>query len=150
MVHPLRTPANGKLVISVTKKKVTCTSIFLPAVALLTGAGFGARQLAQALTGQVCGPRASRVLIGQEQFNIRPWCRLRTFHKMGTWVAQLVELPTLAQVMISQLVGSSPALGSALIAQSLEPASYSVSLSLCPPPPPGRRSLSLFLSPSQI
>ena len=60
-----------------------------------------------------------------------------------------VELPTLAQVMISQLVGSSPALGSVLIAQNLEPASDSVSLSLCTPPTPSL-SLSLFLSPSQI
>ena len=41
---------------------------------------------------------------------------------MGTWVAQSVERPTLARVMISQFVGSSPESGSVLTAQSLEPA----------------------------
>ena len=50
-------------------------------------------------------------------------------------VAQLVECPTSAQVMISQLVGSSPASGSVLMAQSLEPASDSVSPSLSLPLP---------------
>ena len=53
----------------------------------------------------------------------------------GAWVAQLVEPPTSAQVMISQSVGSSPALGSVLTAQSLEPALVSVSPSLSAPPP---------------
>ena len=52
----------------------------------------------------------------------------------GTWVAQSVERPTLAQVMISQLMSSSPASGSVLTAQSLEPASASVSPSLSAPP----------------
>ena len=51
----------------------------------------------------------------------------------GTWVAQSVKRPTSAQVMISQLVGSSPAWGSELTAQSLEPASHSVSPSLSAP-----------------
>ena len=51
----------------------------------------------------------------------------------GAWVAQLVDHPTLAQVMISSLVSSSPALDSVLTAQSLEPASDSVSPSLSPP-----------------
>ena len=55
----------------------------------------------------------------------------------GTWVAQSVERPTSAWVMISRLVSSSPASGSVLTAQSLEPALDSVSLSL---------SLSLSLS----
>ena len=45
----------------------------------------------------------------------------------GTWGAQSVKHPTLAQVTISELVSSSPALGSVLTAQSLEPASDSVS-----------------------
>ena len=45
----------------------------------------------------------------------------------GAWVAQSVERPTSAQVMISPLVSSSPASGSVLTAQSLEPASDSVS-----------------------
>ena len=48
----------------------------------------------------------------------------------GAWVAQSVERPTSAQVMISHSVGSSPALGSVLTAPSLEPASDSVSPSV--------------------
>ena len=52
------------------------------------------------------------------------------------WVAQSVKRPTSAQVMISQFVGSSPASGSVLTAQSLEPASDSVSPSLSVPPLP--------------
>ena len=52
----------------------------------------------------------------------------------GAWVAQWIEHPTSAQVMISQFVSSSPASGSVLTAQSLEPASDSVSPSLCPSP----------------
>ena len=53
----------------------------------------------------------------------------------GAWVAQSVEHPTSAQVMISQLVSSSPASGSVLTLQSLEPASDSVSPCLSAPPP---------------
>ena len=45
-------------------------------------------------------------------------------------VAQSVKRPTLAQVMTSQFMSSSPASGSVLAAQSLEPASDSVSPSL--------------------
>ena len=45
-------------------------------------------------------------------------------------MAQSVKHLTSAQVMISLFVGSSPASGSVLIAQSLEPASDSVSPSL--------------------
>ena len=52
------------------------------------------------------------------------------FQLRGAWVAQSVERPTLAQVMISQSVRSSPTLGSVLTAWSLEPASDSVSPSL--------------------
>ena len=48
----------------------------------------------------------------------------------GTWVAQSVKHPTLAQVMISLVMGSSPALGSVLTAWSLAPASDSFSVSL--------------------
>ena len=48
----------------------------------------------------------------------------------GAWVAQSVERPTSAQVMASRFVGSSPASGSVLAAQSLEPASDSVSPSV--------------------
>ena len=53
----------------------------------------------------------------------------------GAWVAQSVKGRTLAQVMISRLVGSGPMLGSVLTAQSLEPASDSVSASLSAPSP---------------
>ena len=53
----------------------------------------------------------------------------------GTWVAQSVKHLTSAQVMISQSVSSSPASGSVLTAQSLEPVSDSVSPSLSAPPP---------------
>ena len=55
-------------------------------------------------------------------------------------MAQSVERPTLAQVMISQLVGSSPVLGSVLTARSLEPALDSVSPSLAAPPLPPKDS----------
>ena len=48
----------------------------------------------------------------------------------GAWLAQLVKCPTSAQVMISWFVGLSPASGSVLTAQRLEPASDSVSSSL--------------------
>ena len=60
----------------------------------------------------------------------------------GAWVAQSVKRPTSAQVMILRFVGSSPASGSVLTAQSLEPASDSVSPSL-PAPPPLTYTLSL-------
>ena len=52
----------------------------------------------------------------------------------GAWVAQSVKRPTSDQVMISQFVSSSPGSGSVLTAGHLEPASDSVSLSLCPSP----------------
>ena len=53
----------------------------------------------------------------------------------GTWVAQSVERPISAQVMISQLMSLSPMSGSVLTARSLEPASDSVSPSLSAPNP---------------
>ena len=59
----------------------------------------------------------------------------------GTWVAQSVKHPTLAQVMISQFMSLSPASGSVLTAQSLEPSLDSVSPSPC-------LSLAHALSPS--
>ena len=52
----------------------------------------------------------------------------------GSWVAQSVKPPSSAQVVISLFVSSSPASGSVLTAQSLEPASDSVSRSLSAPP----------------
>ena len=48
----------------------------------------------------------------------------------GAWVAQSVKRLTSAQVMILRSVSSSPASGSVLTAQSLEPVSDSVSPSL--------------------
>ena len=48
----------------------------------------------------------------------------------GAWVAQSVKRLTSAQVTISRFMGSSPASGSVLTAQSLEPALDSVSPSL--------------------
>ena len=61
-------------------------------------------------------------------------------------MAQSVEHLISAQVVISQSAGSSSVMGSVLIAQSLEPASDSVSpLSLCPSP-----ALALFLCLSKI
>ena len=59
-------------------------------------------------------------------------------------MGQSVKCLTLAQVMISQFVGSSPTSSSVLTARSLEPASDSVSPSLSAPPP--ARTLSLSVS----
>ena len=59
----------------------------------------------------------------------------------GTWVSQSVKCPTLAQIMISWFMS----LSSVLTAQSLEPASDSVSLPLSLPLYP-LRFLSLSLS----
>ena len=67
-------------------------------------------------------------------------------------MAQSVKCLTLAQVMVSQFVGSSPASGSVLTAQSLEPAwdsvspSLSLSLSLSAPPQLVLSLLSLSLN----
>ena len=63
----------------------------------------------------------------------------------GARVAQSVGRPTSAQVVISQSVSSSPVSGSVLTAQSLEPASNS--LSLCPSP---AHALSLSVSNKNI
>ena len=65
--------------------------------------------------------------------HISPKKRIRAFG--GAWVAQSFEHLTSAQVMISLFVSSSPALGSVLTAQSLEPALDSVSPSLSLPLP---------------
>ena len=54
---------------------------------------------------------------------------------MGSYVAHSVKRPISAQVMILQLLSSSPASGSVLIAESLERALDSVSpFSVCPSP----------------
>ena len=61
----------------------------------------------------------------------------------GTWVAESVGHLTSAHVTIPRFVSSSPTSGSVLTAQSLEPASDSVSPSLSAPLP---FALSLSLS----
>ena len=48
----------------------------------------------------------------------------------GAWVAQSVKPLTSGQVMVSRSMSLRPTLGSVLVAQSLEPASDSVSPSL--------------------
>ena len=75
----------------------------------------------------------------------------------GAWVAQSVKHPTSAQVMISWFVGSRPASGSVLTAQSLESALDPVSPSLSASPllththtHTHTHSLSLSLSLSNI
>ena len=60
---------------------------------------------------------------------------LKNVYFWGAWVAQSVERPTSAQVTILRSASSSPASGSGLMAQSLEPASDSVSPSLSAPLP---------------
>ena len=62
--------------------------------------------------------------------NLKNNVELKKSDTRGTWVAQSVECPTSAQVMISQFMSSSPASGSVLTVQSLEPALDSVSPSL--------------------
>ena len=52
--------------------------------------------------------------------------REREKEKKETWVAQSVERPTSARVVVSRFVGLSTMSGSVLTAQSLEPASDSV------------------------
>ena len=64
-------------------------------------------------------------------------------HRAPGWLSRLC--PTSAQVMISRFMGLSPAVGSMLTAQSLEPAWDCVSLSL-----PLSLSLSLPLSKINI
>ena len=76
----------------------------------------------------------------------------------GAWVAQSVTCPTSARVMTSRSMSSSPTSSCVLTAQSLEPASDSVSLSL-PLPRLAQSvsqsvclsvSLSLSLSPKKL
>ena len=64
----------------------------------------------------------------------------------GAWVAKSVKNMISAQVIISQFMGLSPASGSVLTAQSLKPASDSMSPSLSIPAPLAL-CLSLSLSP---
>ena len=79
----------------------------------------------------------------QKQAGICAWRAIpRKVTFRGAWVAQLVKRLTSAQVMISPFVSSSPASGSVLTAQSLEPVSDSVSPSLSDPPSVHALSLS--------
>ena len=71
-------------------------------------------------------------------------------HSRSAWVAQLVKCPTLAQVTISWIMSSIPTSGSALTAQSLEPASNYVFPSLSAPPHSSSVSLPLSLSKLNI
>ena len=66
---------------------------------------------------------------------------LKVKAQWGAWVTQLVKPLTSAQGMTVR--GFKPALGSVLTAQSLEPASNSVSPSLSDPPPIHALSLSV-------
>ena len=61
----------------------------------------------------------------------------------GAWVTPSGECLILAQVMITRYVSLSPTSDSVLTGKSLEPASHSVFLSLCPNP---TRTLSLSVS----
>ena len=72
--------------------------------------------------------------IAQERREGRSLSRIIRSCQRGAWVAQSVKHLTAAQVTIAQFVSSSPTSGSALTAQSLEPASDSVSPSLYAPP----------------
>ena len=67
----------------------------------------------------------------------------KKFNFRGAWVAESIKCPTSAQVMISQFVSSSPASGTVLTAQSLEPASDSVSPLLSLPTTPRAHAPSL-------
>ena len=69
--------------------------------------------------------------------------RTSRMRSWGSWVAQSVERLTLAQVVISWFLGSSPASGSALTMRSLLGILF-LSLCLCPSPICAR-SLPLFL-----
>ena len=72
---------------------------------------------------------------------IQPHVRLHAEHgaclrftlSQDAWVAQSVKHPTWVQTMISQFLSLSLPSGSVLTAQSLDPASDSVSVSLCAP-----------------
>ena len=67
---------------------------------------------------------------GEKKKEVKDDSELEEPKVWGTWVAQSVKHPTLAQVMISRFVSSSPTSGIVLTAWSLKPASDSVSHSL--------------------
>ena len=92
----------------------------------------------QRLCNQGEKPREKELCLAEEKIAGGGWREtdkmLNKGHVRGAWVAQSVEHPTSAQVMISQFVGPSPASGSVLTAPSLEPASGSMCPSLSIPP----------------
>ena len=96
------------------------------------------------LVTEPCGASVSSSVQWGQQLVVPASQGFETDMSWGTWVAQWAEYLTSAQVTISQFVSSSPALGSVLTAQSLEPALDSVSPSLSAPP-----LLMLSLSVSQ-
>ena len=53
------------------------------------------------------------------ELKINKWHSSEYYVMWGTWVAQSVECPTLAQIMLSWFLSSSPTSGSLLLAQSL-------------------------------
>ena len=69
--------------------------------------------------------KCSRCILGRIPTSLgqvqQDWCFgcIRIGERRGDWVAQLVDPPTLAQVMISQFVSSSPISGSLLTVWSL-------------------------------
>ena len=73
-------------------------------------------------------------MVPEEGWGVKRGIFFKIGDPRGAWVAQLIKHPTLAQVMISRFVSSSPVSGSVLTARSLEPASDSVSPSLSAPP----------------
>ena len=70
------------------------------------------------------------ITIGKPQYQLLSVKIDAKISRRGVWVAQLVKCWTSAQVIVSSFMGSIPGLGSVLTAQSLEPASDCVSLSL--------------------
>ena len=71
-------------------------------------------------------PLAMPVVGKQSRQHVSRWAwpsSSKTLWSGGAWGAQSVKRPTSAQVMISRFMGSSPVLGSVLMAQGLEPAS---------------------------
>ena len=71
--------------------------------------------------------------IKEREINHKRLLKIDSKLRVPGW-AQSVECPTLAQVMISQVVSSSPVSGSVLTAQNLDLALYSMSSSLSAPP----------------
>ena len=114
---------------------------------MLVGAqlcGSAGSGLAQLHLSPACGPQPPNPNFSLWGKGPAEGALVKTGCHWGAWVAQPVEHPASAQVMISRFVSSSPTSGSVLTARSPEPALDSVSPSLSAPPP-----LMLCLSLSQ-